>query len=249
MQVNEIQINPLLITEQYDTALRNIDGLTWLPWIGSQYDTEGERVLIIGESHYNYGEDVEFFNKNTIKDLYTTRKVVEYYPVEHIASNPMFENLLRFLTNGESFNRESLWSSIAFYNFIQRPLSYNKNSDGILTDRPDKSDWEEGWNIFIEIAKILKPTYCVFVGTTFSWHIPGDRQFEEYCTSSIKREKVGRYYTAKFDLGICSSKIRCIAIKHTSKYFSWKKWNRFLWENYPELVAHIDKTCKQSLTR
>jgi hypothetical protein len=42
-------------TTQYDTAfLRDIPGLTWLPWVGELFlqRPANKRLLVVGESHY-----------------------------------------------------------------------------------------------------------------------------------------------------------------------------------------------------
>ena len=37
-------------TNAFDADLNRVDGLTWLPWVGCQYQRGG--VLVIGESDY-----------------------------------------------------------------------------------------------------------------------------------------------------------------------------------------------------
>ena len=41
-----------LIDTSFDKDLSNIDGLTWLPWIGNNYKNNTRRLLIVGESAY-----------------------------------------------------------------------------------------------------------------------------------------------------------------------------------------------------
>ena len=38
--------------KSFDLELKKISGLTWLPWIGEQYENNEQRILLVGESHY-----------------------------------------------------------------------------------------------------------------------------------------------------------------------------------------------------
>jgi len=52
------------------------------------------------------------------------------------------------------------WAATAFYNFIQRPMNYDKK------ERPGKADFEAGWKVFANVAKIIQPSHCLFIGVT-----------------------------------------------------------------------------------
>ena len=43
----------------YDKQFETIEGLSWLPWVGHNYINSKRRILIIAESHYVNGEDIE----------------------------------------------------------------------------------------------------------------------------------------------------------------------------------------------
>ena len=48
-----------LVSTDKDCQLEVIAGLTWLPWVGSNYYNAQYRVLIVGESHYCIGDNIE----------------------------------------------------------------------------------------------------------------------------------------------------------------------------------------------
>lgn len=143
---------------------------------------------------------------------------------------PTFDNLARCLFGDEIMEREKrieVWKQLAFYNFVQRPMKTNKK-------RPKSKDMEIGWKVFAELIKILKPTECIFIGFAAT-----DSSNNPYkCKRS--EEKVGRYAARLFSAKIDEQNTcQCIAIKHTSQYFSWRLWSKFLQDRYPKMMEYL----------
>ena len=206
-----------LLSLKYDDDFREITGLKWLPWIGAKYFDSEPRVLIVGESHYLLPKDDKYYEKNKqeAEQPDFTRNVVQTFCVDQKKPQPTYDNLNRCLFGKKNAKEE--WQQLAFYNFIQRPMKNNKK-------RPKSEDWETGWKVFAELIKILKPTKCIFIGVAAA-----DNNNKYEC---IKKEKVGRVAPRFFEIPIGEQNaIPCIAIKHTSQYFSWEEWYKFLINN------------------
>ena len=234
----------------YDKQFETIEGLSWLPWVGHNYINSKRRILIIAESHYVNGEDIELKKKTLINDRLNTRMVVAECPIGKEWSNPMFENLHRCLfgiNNPTSVNTEEVWNNLVFYNFIQTPMNYNGNE--IEKERPKEIDFYDGWRVFIEILKIIKPTDCLFVGVTAS------NYFNQYMNEhgiehtnvnfiNIGSNTYGREFTISFEE---NKSIPIIGIQHTSKYFSWILWHDFLNENASQITKHLNRLIAKEL--
>ena len=53
-----MEVNEKLLSRAKDAEFKQVQGLTWLPWVGTNYFHARRRVLIVAESHYNEGEDI-----------------------------------------------------------------------------------------------------------------------------------------------------------------------------------------------
>jgi len=202
-----------LLSFEHDSDLEEIKGLRWLPWIGKEY-IYSERMLIVGESHYLTGTEK---NRLEAEQQNFTRNVVQTFCIDHKKRQSTFDNLARCLFGNQKMSsneRAEKWIHLAFYNFIQRPMKNNKK-------RPTLDDIKKGWKVFAELIKILKPTHCIFIGFAAA-----------DCNNPYKcerGEKVGRYAARLFSIELeDENTCRCIAIKHTSQYFSWEEWRNLL---------------------
>jgi len=221
--------NDELLSLKYDCNFKEVNGLNWLPWIGKDYFSSERRVLIVGESHYLTGSEK---NLQEVSQQDFTRNVIQTKCIDDKEKDqPTFDNLTRCLFGKKKMNekekREKVWQHLAFYNFVQRPMKTNKK-------RPKPSDMNIGWEVFAELIKILKPTECIFIGfaAVDSCYNPYKCQHSE----DIVGRYTARIFSAKIDE---QHTCQCIAIKHTSQYFSWKKWRKFLKEEYPDMMKYL----------
>lgn len=226
--------NDELLYLMCDDNFKKIDGLNWLPWVGREYFGSGHRILIVGESHYLTGSEK---NLQEVSQQDFTRNVIQTKCIDDKKKpQPTFDNLARCLFGDEIMEREKrmeVWKHLAFYNFVQCPMKTNKK-------RPKPKDMEIGWKVFAELIKILKPTHCIFIGFAAA----DSRHRKPYiCKFPCSKEKVGKYdarlFSAKIDEQNTCQCCQCIAIKHTSQYFSWKSWRNFLKEKYPDMMQYL----------
>jgi hypothetical protein len=139
----------------------DVPGLTWLPWVGLNYSNRpaDQRLLLIGESHYykkGENERLEYLNdRNSTRDI--------------VAENGYDTSTFRSIPG--LFFREAqtaplFWKEIAYYNFVQRPMD---RTDG-AREQPNDNDWTHGWQVFLSLIKILKPSHCLFIGVSAAKH-------------------------------------------------------------------------------
>lgn len=233
-----MEVNIELLCQDKDVKFDAIPTLSWYPWVGKVFFTSRRRILIVAESHYNEGERVDELNRIILNRKYTTRNVVQYYPVSHQDNNPMFENLHRCLFRTNNINRENVWSHIAFYNFVQRSMDYNRK------ERPADADWVNGWKTFVEVVKILKPTDCMFVGVGAADKFNENASLLDLNHENVQWIKVNncRGAARRFSLTIDDNyKLNCTSIQHTSHHFSWKAWNAYLWNENIEMMRCLNE--------
>lgn len=236
-----MEANPALLSLEYDSFFDSIPDLTWYPWVGCNYSSAKRKVLIVGETHYNTGEKVEQANEKTIGDKDTTRYVVRIYPLTHSYKNRMYENLHLCLFKTKEFDREKVWSNIAFYNFVQRPMNYN----GKLwqKERPNGNEYQKGWAVFWEVVKILRPTDCLFVGVTAANIFNDCAKLYGWNYNGVQKQKVekSRCGARHFSILIDGYNLNCIAIQHTSHHFSWNAWHSYLMKANTEMMEFLNE--------
>jgi len=168
-----------------------------------------------------------------LDDKGLTRDVVKESPVDHDWLNKMFENFHRAIFLNESFKADVFWESIAFYNFVQRPMDYT------YKERPSYNDFYKGWSVFLSVIDILKPTDCIFIGVaasnTFSQSMSmlgADAFGVEWLEG---QGASARRFTIRRNWGDLTP----ICIRHTSSYFSYEWWHEFLLKHCKPVLKSI----------
>lgn len=226
-----------LCTESFDNEFESVKGLTWFPWIGKNYIDSKRRIMIVAESHYVNDKTTDEYiqKKELLNNRYCTREVVNECVIYNDWSNCMFDNLqccLFGLSNKKNIKSDSLWNNLVFWNLIQRPMDYNGK------ERPRKDDFLQGWKVFLEIIRILKPTDCLFVGVTASNYFVRSMRENEVEYNPVEKIEVTHAYGRKYDLSI-GFKLPIIAIQHTSHHFNREKWHGFLISFFNEPLRHL----------
>jgi hypothetical protein len=222
-----------------DKKFEEIQGLKWLPWIGNDYlNLENEnRFLVIGESHYHDNTE-QSIKKHNSKDF--TKRVIREMAIDRdYYSTKIFQNLNRALFRNDKFDTTIFWNLSAFYNFIQRPMETNKG-------RPTYNDFYNGWKIFFEVIKEVKPKICLFIGTTAAHSFVDAIKNTEFTTSGIKvKDQISNTYAKTAIIkDKDNNEIEIVFIRHTSKMFSWEKWNKFLMKTIPTQISWFESKLK-----
>lgn len=222
--------------KSFDNLFSNVKQLTWLPWVGDNYSSANRRILIVAESHYCNTEDsikrAEDI-REMIKDRDYTREVVQECPIDQDWFNSMFDNLHKTFFLNESFDSSAFWESIAFYNFVQRPMDYS------IKERPNENDFYQGWSVFLSIIDILKPTDCIFVGVAASDYFSQSMAMLGVDCSPIEWLEGQGAYARRFSISRDWGTITPLCIKHTSKYYSYDYWHSFLLTHNKTALKYI----------
>ena len=214
--------------KKYDERFKSINGLKWLPWVGKNYDKTG--VLIIAESHYGGETEFEADGSDNTKEDFTREAFVK----RHANGENMWKmpnNLMRAVWKGDCSvgNRKIFWENVAFYNHVQKLMEL------ATRQRPSKEDFRNGWDVFPEVVRILKPDYCLFIGliASYSFNIKMKEKGLSYEPVSWM-EKINGACPRRFSLTVDGHKTEVIGIRHTSGRISPDKWHDFLCTNWAE---------------
>lgn len=215
---------------QHDSELNSIPNLSWLPWIGSEYFKNNNRLIIIGESQYAQGETAIAYEEDLAKvtRIDFTRNAVLQTQIQNHYKHPALDNLLKALFGNGSIDKAKLWKNVAFYNFVQRIMDYS-SFDGKKTEQPTTADFDAGWKVFVEVVKILKPTDCIFIGVRAA--TPFERMMDQLNikrSNRIAHDKVGNTNPISASIEIEGHSTNISFIRHSSAYFSPEEWHPFL---------------------
>ena len=227
---------------QNDSELNNIPNLFWLPWIGTEYFKNTNRLLIIGESQYAQGETASAYEEDLtrVSGIDFTRNAVLQTQIQNHYKHPALDNLLKALLGNAPINKEKLWKNIAFYNFVQRVMDYS-SFDGKKTEQPTTVDFDAGWKVFVEVVKILKPTDCIFIGVRAA--TPFERMMDQLNikrSNRIAHDKVGNTNPISASIEIDGHITNISFIRHSSAYFSPEEWRPFLEKQHGTIIQELN---------
>jgi hypothetical protein len=219
----------IFLDTQFDQRFEGIEAINWTPWVGDLYATCRDKVLILGESCYDWGGITA---PERLKQKTFTREMVGIaHGLNTKSKEKFFRNferaiLLKKRPNIEARNR--FWRSICFHNLVLRHMPNIKI-------RPSIDDYKNGWRVFFKLVEATKPKICIFAGTDYSkldtFHeiaSEGDILIKRI----IWRKRVG--YARGTHLQVETStkhSFSILFIKHPSFSFSWKKWGEYIREN------------------
>ena len=248
------------LTTQYDERFSAVEGLTWLPWVGKNF--QDTRVLIVAESHYTNKatpEEAQIGKKEYMEDKYSTREVFAEYPMIGYEAgwtnhggrhnNPTFDNIFRVLLSNDllgeksRMQREKLCSALGFVNIVQRPMWFPPRESGYPKERPNPEDMITGWKVIKQVLAILKPDLCWFAGSEadkfLHWYMDqvGISHDEVHVCG-----KIGHTYAREVNVLIDGKQIPLKFSQHPSQYFSWESWQKFIFD---DKCAHVQQKLLQ----
>ena len=191
------------------------------PWKGENYETSGfngKKILVIGESFYCSEEDA-------VATL-TEKVVTDYLKIrdgESLDNKGGWTNTYlkfeRSLVGHGTKPKESreIWNSIAFYNYLQVPMSGPRESGVAI-------DYKNAENAFFEVINELQPDLIIVwgVGKLFN-NMPEDRwTWGEQLVVDGWSIKNGYYQLDN------EKRTRCIAVYHPSTGYQWDWWHKVI---------------------
>jgi hypothetical protein len=154
-----------------------------------------------------------------VNDPTFTRNAVQQTQIEKHYKHLALDNFLKAMFGNATINKEKLWQEIAFYNFVQRTMDYS-SFNGNKTEQPTNTDFDDGWKVFADVIKILKPTDCIFIGVSAATSF--ERMMDALNiqrTERIYQDKINAAKPATTSVSIDVLKTNISFIKHTSAYF------------------------------
>ncbi|WP_163391877.1 hypothetical protein [Enterovibrio norvegicus] len=133
------------------------------PWVGSNYEdgfVDGKKVLILGESHYEWQENQILeptLTCDCIKGQFSGGTTKQFWT--NIALS-----LLGYIPNKDQ--REEFWNSVAFSNYIQSSVGRGART------RPTKEQWLKGKETFFELLEARQPQIVVVLGYELWGNLP-----------------------------------------------------------------------------
>ena len=205
--------------------------INFRPWVGKNYQStgyKGKRILVLGESHYCIkdlepgGRCCPLCKKENMKDdCYSqTEDVVNtfihYYDGErYLQTFLCFERAIvgKELTQEE---REELWQSVMFYNYIQ----FSQSGARIA---PQADHWEKSELAFRELLEEYMPDYIIVWGVRLYNGLPNwDGEGSVLQISENAKTDVWTY-------NVKGKRIPAIKVHHPSSPSgkSWNYWHEF----------------------
>ena len=234
MTDEEMQMRTKLDT-QFDEQLNTLENLNWFPWIGQDFSASKPKLLVVGESLYNYDNDAEIAAGD--------RQFARFFIYDHVfedtnANQKLIRNteLAVFNSYPSEEQKKIFWANSGYYYFVHKFLKDGRN------ERPNNEDFSNGWDTFMKVVLILKPEYCLFCGVTSSTY---GAAFEmalkenKFHGSTIEwKEKYGRVQSRVSSIEHANGyKTKLLFMRHPSSYFPWDKWANFLGKEAEELIS------------
>jgi len=223
------------ITEKFDDELKE-NGFYYLPWIGKNYPNSNFKTLIVGESYYNWGKndkEIEKVKEKTSKNDFI-RVLVKYHGFFHTLTDnekgggkkgKLFINLEKAILNKEKISPEEIekfWENIAFYEFVENPLSNIK-------ERPSKKDYEHGAKNIQKLIDVIDPQLIILLGTSYDKIYSLQKLYKGKFFNNEK--KIDSFNAKRIDFNYNGKPKRIIAIGHPSssyRKFNWKNWTNYI---------------------
>ena len=191
--------------------------LNFLPWIGNYYSTTGfagKRILALGESHYceNASDATEDITRKVIADLFDPQS-------EHEAYKNTYTKFAKALLGCRALtfeDKERFWNSVAFYNYVQLPMSRPRMV-------PSRANFKNSEAAFFEVLEMLSPDIVIVWGHRLYNNLPqGGLQGDDLRASDGHWIETWRYFLSD------RKEVKVVPIMHPSSSFSPEYWHQFL---------------------
>lgn len=215
-------------TTEFDEQFLLIPSLKWLPWVGSCYTKSKQKLLIIGESQYEDGD-------NWQAGMNATRVLIEKNALgikSKICRNT--EKVILFKENPTIEDGNYIWKSVVYINLVQRLMRSIK-------ERPSDIDYDNGWKIFFDIVEIIKPNTCIVLGKSSCGRLGyflnnNDTGWQKNDFEFMNADKI-------ITITKNSEKLKLIFINHPSgsRGFNYERWAKLLSLSEPELKLALTR--------
>ncbi len=225
-----LELNLENLDLSFDDKFLENDKLTWLPWVGVNFQSVVPRTLVLGESTYNWNPSSETvqerINKNDHLRLVHQNNAIKFKGNSKYTRN--FERAVFNTKKPTSLKAKELWHSVAYHNLVLRCM---KN----LNARPKYDDYVAGWHEAFKIFELLNIDRCVCYGLEDK-KIQSFKEVANLCGHKFDVQvfpKIGKNTPRIITLYINGKPIKVAFIRHPSSFFSWRKWAVFMQQHTP----------------
>lgn len=216
----------------FDDEFFKNEKLTWLPWVGVNFQTTTVRTLVLGESTYNWNPSSQTV-QDRIKKNNHLRLVHQNNAIKFKAKSEYTRNFERAVFNNKKVTplmAKQLWHSVVYHNLVLRCMKDVKA-------RPKYDDYLVGWPETFKLFELLNVEQCICYGLE-------DKKIKAFKEAATlygyefkvqKFSKIGKYTPKIITLNINNKLIKIAFIRHPSSFFSWKNWAVFM-KNTPIFV-------------
>ncbi len=191
------------------------------PWVGKNYKTSGyngKKILVIGESFYCSEEEAVATLTTIIVEDYLAIRKGEYRKNNGGWTNTYlkFERSLKGKVTTPEESR-TIWDSIAFYNYLQVPMSGARESGSPI-------DYKNAEKAFFEVLNELQPDLIIVwgVGKLFN-NLPEDKWTWDKPLNVDGWDINNGFYQLNN-----KNQVRCIAVYHPSTGYQWDWWYKVI---------------------
>ena len=140
------------------------EGVFFLPWIGTQYEYQEKRVLLLGESHH--GDDPSTWA--TAPERATIECTQAY--IEGAWRHKYWTNIIKVVEGRDywEIDAKSFWSKVALYNYIQEIVG---DGPGIA---PTEAMWRNAEVGFRSVLRYLEPTHMLVLAKRLWDRLPAE---------------------------------------------------------------------------
>jgi len=221
------------IDSSFDHYFDQISNLFFYPFIGKEFTDSKQKLLIVGESVYNWESDAAR-RINAQKQL-LSKHFVRKTCIEQGLKINSDKNYHRFYRNielmhfGKKIDKEErgkFWKSVCFHEFVLEPMQS-------IIDRPTEMQYVKGAEVLIKIINLLKIEKVYFLGSEFKKFetIRNELFKNNFSVETFERKRIGRHFARKRIIKRENNYSTTIYfVKHPSAFFSAKKWHQFVKE-------------------
>ena len=186
------------------------------PWVGDNYQNGGDlgkRILVLGESHYQWDEDISLDHEPNLTIDCVTSQISDNgrYPRETQAfwTNIVIAFLNRHPSDEDKYK---FWHSVAFFNTIQESVGCRARV------RPNDPMWEKGRLAFREVVSKYCPQFIAVLGYEHWNNLP---EFDSGTGPTITDGNGNKEQTGYYDH--CRGRALAFRLMHPSSggFSSW----------------------------
>lgn len=187
---------------------KDLSNIRFVPWIGRKYGRSGlfadKRIMILGESHYEWCELCAKNGTPRGKDL-TCWCVAELVVGKTEYKQQHWRKIEYALTGKylEQPRRAEFWSSVVYYNYVQEIVGLYPEAG--RAPPPTRQMWEEAKPLFLEVLKSLSPDLVIVLGFGLWTKLPDegpDGQLPPINEADKELERC-RYHIGRKDIIAC----------------------------------------------